>query len=64
MANEGFVYPKRIYMDRFLLQNFELTSRKNREQRDIAGLIQELEAKKEEVTKSDVSILIRISCTH
>ncbi|KAK7444509.1 hypothetical protein VKT23_015188 [Stygiomarasmius scandens] len=53
MANEGFVYPKRIYMDRFLLQNFELTSRKNREQRDIANLIQELEAKKEEVTKSD-----------
>ncbi|THV02197.1 hypothetical protein K435DRAFT_775698 [Dendrothele bispora CBS 962.96] len=53
MANEGFVYPKRIYMDRFLLQNFHVTNEKNKKQREIVDLIKNLEMKKEEVTKSD-----------
>ncbi|KAF5348037.1 hypothetical protein D9758_010059 [Tetrapyrgos nigripes] len=53
MANEGFVYPRLIYMDRFLLENFHVTNEKNKKQREIISLIADLEKKKEEITKSD-----------
>jgi hypothetical protein len=57
MANEGFVYPKMIYMDRFLLENFHVTNEKNKRQRELMDAIADLEKKKEDITKSDVSII-------
>jgi hypothetical protein len=52
---DPFVYPKTIYLDRFLFSNLDTTHLKKRKEMSMLKQIKELKAHKEVLTQSDVS---------
>lgn len=52
---DPFVYPKSIFLDRFLFDNLALTNSKRKKEREILEEIKQLKAYKESLTHSDVS---------
>ncbi|KIM41364.1 hypothetical protein M413DRAFT_147301 [Hebeloma cylindrosporum] len=50
---DPFVYPKTIYLDRFLFGNLDLTNRKKRQEMAMLKQIKDLKAHKEVLTQSD-----------
>jgi hypothetical protein len=54
---DPFIYPKTIYLDRFLFHNLGLTNSKKRKEMAMLRQIRDLRTHKEMLTKSDVSIL-------
>lgn len=58
LSPDPFVYPKTIYLDRFLYSNLELTNLKKRKEMSMLKQIKELKARKEVLTQSDVSPFI------
>jgi len=57
---DPFVYPKTIYLDRFLFSNLDTTNFKKRKEISMLKQIKELKAYKEVLTQSDVSPSILI----
>lgn len=61
MANasfpDTFVYPKSIYMDRFLIENVELWSQKRAQQGEMRAELQRLTLKRDALTRFDVRTL-------
>ncbi|KAF4579310.1 hypothetical protein EYR36_001120 [Pleurotus pulmonarius] len=51
-AQEPFTYPKSIYMDQFLGENFKLTNEKRVQQQQIRDRLQELATRKQTITRS------------
>jgi len=54
---DPFIYPKTIYLDRFLFDNLALTHSKQKKERQMLEEISKLKAYKETLTRPDVSIL-------
>ncbi|KAF5325531.1 hypothetical protein D9619_009876 [Psilocybe cf. subviscida] len=48
-----FVYPKTLYMDRFLLDNFEIVDAKRQQERDLLQKVEELRRMKDKLTRHD-----------
>jgi hypothetical protein len=55
ISPDPFVYPKTIYLDRFLFSNLDTTNLKKRKEMSMLKQIKELKAHKEVLTQSDVS---------
>lgn len=53
-STEPFIYPKRFYLDRFILENFAVADQKRSLEREIQAEISELTKKKEFITHFDV----------
>jgi len=53
---DTFVYPKIIFLDRFLLSNVELANQKRRLEQDMNAEISKLISQKEMLTRHNVSI--------
>lgn len=50
-----FVYPKTLFMDRFLLDNFEIVDAKRQQEHNLLRKVEELREMKEKLTRHDVS---------
>ena len=61
LSQKPFKYPKTLYLDRFLSDNFQLADAKRKQQMDIADQIQKLTAQRNSITHCNVSLVRPLS---